>query len=89
MNLLALAFGAVALLLILILVFRLHAFLALLLSSFAMGLAAGMKPVAVLKSIQAGFGDALGFIAVVLRAGSDDRGLSGTLRAARSHSPIG
>jgi gluconate transporter len=70
LNLLALAFGAVALLLILILVFRLHAFLALLLSSFAMGLAAGMKPVAVLKSIQAGFGDALGFIAVVLGLGA-------------------
>ncbi len=66
MNLILLAFGAVALLLVLILVFRLHAFLAMLLSAFALGLAAGMTPAAVLKSIQFGFGDALGFIAVVL-----------------------
>ena len=42
----------------------------MLISSFAMGLAAGMKPLAVLKSIQAGFGDALGFIAVVLGLGA-------------------
>lgn len=70
MNLLLLAFGAVALLLFLILVVRLHAFLALLVSAFAMGLAAGMSPAAVLKSIQAGFGDALAFIAVVLGLGA-------------------
>jgi gluconate transporter len=36
----------------------------------ALGLAAGMAPQAVLKSIQAGFGDALGFIAVVVGLGS-------------------
>jgi len=70
LNLILLAFGAVALLLFLILVLRMHAFLAMLLSAFAMGLAAGMKPAAVLKSIQAGFGDALGFIAVVLGLGA-------------------
>lgn len=70
LYLLILAFGAVALLLFLILVFRLHAFLALLITSIGMGLAAGMTPVAVLKSIQNGFGDALGFIAVVLGLGA-------------------
>src|SRR5947208_2045109 len=47
-----------------------HAFLAMLISAFAMGLAAGMAPAAVLKSIQAGFGDALGFISVVLGLGA-------------------
>ncbi len=70
LNLILLAFGAVALLLFLILVLRMHAFLALLLSAFAMGLAAKMPPATVLKSIQAGFGDALGFIAVVLGLGA-------------------
>jgi gluconate transporter len=70
LHLIILAFGAVALLLFLILYVRMHAFLAMLISAFAMGLAAGMKPAAVLQSIQAGFGDALGFIAVVLGLGA-------------------
>lgn len=70
MHLIILAFSAVALLLFLILYLRMHAFLAMLISAFALGLAAGMKPLAVLKSVQAGFGDALGFIAVVLGLGA-------------------
>ena len=49
---------AIALLLILIMAVKLHAFLALLVSSMALGLAAGMSPEKVLKSIQSGFGDA-------------------------------
>src|SRR3954468_17173707 len=62
--------ASLALLLILILAVKLHAFLSLLLSSMVMGLAAGMPPDKVLKSIQAGFGDALGFVAVVLGLGA-------------------
>ncbi len=62
--------GAVALLLVLILVVRLHAFLALLISSMALGLGSGMDPLKVIKSIQFGFGDALGFIAVVVALGA-------------------
>ncbi len=61
---------AIGLLLLLILVLRLHAFLALLISSMALGAAAGMPLQKVLKSIQAGFGDALGFIAVVVGLGA-------------------
>ena len=61
---------AIALLLILIMAVKLHAFLALLVSSMALGLAAGMPPEKVLKSIQSGFGDALGFIAVVVGLGA-------------------
>jgi gluconate transporter len=68
--LMGLTVGAIALLLFLILYCRLHAFLALLLSAMALGLSAGMPPVRVLKSIQSGFGEALGFIAVVLALGS-------------------
>ena len=62
--------ASIALLLVLILVAKLHAFLALMLSSMALGIAAGMPPDKVLKSIQSGFGDALGFIAVVVGLGA-------------------
>src|SRR5580765_3335122 len=68
--LVCLTVATLALLLVLILVVKLHAFVALLISSMAMGLAAGMPPEKVLKSIQTGFGDALGFIAVVLGLGA-------------------
>src|SRR5215468_513277 len=70
MHLLLLTVAAIALLLVLILAVKLHAFLALLISAMALGLAAGMPPDKVLKSIQAGFGDALGFIAVVVGMGA-------------------
>jgi len=68
--LVAISIAAIVLLLVLILWVKLHAFLALLISSMALGLAAGMSPEHVLKSIQAGFGDALGFIAVVVGLGA-------------------
>ena len=62
--------ASIGLLLVLILAVKLHAFLALLISSMALGLAAGMPPDKVLRSIQNGFGDALGFIAVVVGLGA-------------------
>ncbi|MBL8236821.1 MAG: gluconate transporter [Bryobacterales bacterium] len=68
--LLTMTLGAIALLLFLILAARLHAFLALLISSMALGLAVGMDPLKVIKSIQTGFGEALGFIAVVVALGA-------------------
>jgi gluconate transporter len=61
---------SIGLLLFLILHLRMHAFLALLLTSMALGLACGMPAAQVLKSIQAGFGEALGFIAVVVALGA-------------------
>ena len=69
-TLILLTAASIALLLVLILAVKLHAFLAMLLTSMALGLAAGMPPDKVLKSIQAGFGDALGFIAVVVGLGA-------------------
>lgn len=69
-TLILLTVGAIAFLLALILVLRLHAFLALMLASMALGLAAGMPGTKLLKSMQTGFGDALGFIAVVVALGS-------------------
>src|SRR5512133_2960182 len=68
--LILLTVASLVLLLFLILVVKLHAFIALLISAMALGLAAGMPPDKVLKSIQAGFGDALGFIAVVVGLGA-------------------
>ncbi len=62
--------ASIGLLLLLILYVRMHAFLALLLTSMALGLACGMEPGKLLKSIQAGFGEALGFIAVVVALGA-------------------
>jgi gluconate transporter len=70
MPILPLTLAAVGLLLILILLVRLHAALALVITSMALGLAAGMSPPAVLVSIQKGFGEALGFIAIVLGLGA-------------------
>lgn len=68
--LIAVTVASIGLLLFLILVLKLHAFLALLMSSMALGLGAGMAPEKVLKSIQSGFGEALGFIAVVVGLGA-------------------
>ncbi len=65
-----LTLGSIAFLLFLILYLRLHAFLALIMTAMALGLASGMEPAKVLKSIQAGFGEALGFIAVVVALGA-------------------
>jgi gluconate transporter len=62
--------ASIALLLVLILAVKLHAFLALLISAMTLGLAAGMPPEKVLRSIQSGFGEALGFIAVVIGLGA-------------------
>lgn len=62
--------AAIALLLVLILYVRLHAFPALMISSMALGLAAGMAPVKLIKSLQAGAGEALSFIAVVIGLGA-------------------
>lgn len=70
MPILPLTLSAVGLLLALILLVRLHAALALVITSMALGLAAGMKPPAVLTSIEKGFGDALGSIAIVLALGA-------------------
>ncbi len=68
--LLVLTVAAIAMLLALILWARMHAFLAMFAASIALGLAAGMRPLKVLQSVQNGFGDALSFIAVVVALGA-------------------
>ena len=61
---------AVLALLFLVIVCRLHAFLALLLVSVAAGLCAGMSPQNVLTAVEHGMGSTVGFIAVVVALGS-------------------
>ena len=48
----------------------LHPFLALLLAAFGFGLLAGMPPVEVVRSVNQGFGATLGYIGIVILAGT-------------------
>ena len=70
MTLLLLAAGAVALLVALIVRLRVHAFLALMIASLALGLGAGLAPGEVVAAFQQGVGSTLGFIAVVIGLGT-------------------
>jgi len=67
--LLAIAAG-VAVLLILILRFKMQAFLALLIASIVAGLLAGMEPAKIIDTIKTGMGNTLGFVAVVVGLGA-------------------
>jgi len=69
-NLLYAVLAGVALLLFLILYTRLQAFIALLIASIAVGLFAGMPPAQVLKTMQTGMGNTLGFVALVVGLGA-------------------
>jgi gluconate transporter len=69
-TLILLTAASIAFLLFLILVLKLHAFVGLMITAMALGLSAGMPPEKVLKSIQSGFGEALGFVAVVVGLGT-------------------
>lgn len=70
MNLVLVAVLGIVALMVLVMVFKLQAFVSLLLVSIGVGVAAGMPFDAVLKSIQTGMGNSLGFIAVVVGLGS-------------------
>jgi gluconate transporter len=69
-TLILLTAASIVFLLFLILVLKLHAFVGLMITAMALGLSAGMPPEKVLKSIQSGFGEALGFVAVVIGLGA-------------------
>ncbi|MDQ3551735.1 MAG: GntP family permease, partial [Bacteroidota bacterium] len=68
--LLASVLTGIAVLLVLILVFRIQAFLALLISSITVGLLAGMSPEKIVEAIQTGMASTLGFIAVIIGLGA-------------------
>jgi gluconate transporter len=62
--------AGIALLLSLILIFRIQAFISLLLASIAVGVLAGMKPLTIISTIQQGMGETLGFVAVIVGLGA-------------------
>lgn len=62
--------GGIALLLVLILYFKIHPFIGLFLASIAVGLLAGMPHHEILGHLQKGMGETLGFVAVVVGLGS-------------------
>jgi H+/gluconate symporter-like permease len=66
----ALAAFAVALLLVLVLAVRLHAFLALLVTSVTVALVGGIAPAEIAGEIQRAMGGSLGYIAVVIGVGA-------------------
>ncbi len=62
--------ASIVLLLVLILKFRVHAFISLLIASIAVGIFTGMDLPAITDSIKTGMGNALGFIATVIGLGA-------------------
>jgi len=62
--------AGIALLLLLILVVRIHAFIALLLASIVTGLLAGMEITQLMDSIKNGMGGTLGFVATIVGLGA-------------------
>lgn len=62
--------AGIAILLILVLYFKIHAFIALLIASIAVGLLAGLNPNEVIKTIQNGMGSTLGFVATIVGLGA-------------------
>jgi Gnt-I system low-affinity gluconate transporter len=69
-SLILTAAGSIVLLLVLVMKARLHALVSLILVSIIAGLATGMNPAEITKSIEKGMGGTLGFIAVVVGLGS-------------------
>ncbi len=69
-RLLLYAFGAVVALIVLIARVKWHPFIALVVVSLTIGVAAGMPPLAAVKAFQDGVGTTLGFIAVVVGLGT-------------------
>ncbi|MBR9922894.1 MAG: gluconate transporter [Bacteroidetes bacterium] len=69
-SLLLAVLGGIAILLFLILYFRIPAFISLLIASMAAGFMAGMDGGAVVQTVQEGMGSTLGFVAVVVGLGA-------------------
>lgn len=62
--------SAIAILFILVIKFKIHAFLSLMLTSIFVGILTGMPLMNIVSSIQDGMGNVLGFIAIVVGIGS-------------------
>jgi len=60
----------IVILLFMIIYFKVHPFIALLITSMGVGLAAGLSPMETIKSVQSGMGGTLGFVAIVVGLGA-------------------
>lgn len=60
----------IAILLVLILRFKIQAFISLLIASISVGIIAGMNPVEIISTMKQGMGNTLGFVAVVVGLGA-------------------
>jgi len=69
-TLLSAVFLGIAILLFLILKFRIQAFIALLIASIVVGVVSGMNPADIIKTMQQGMGNTLGFVAMVVGLGA-------------------
>ena len=69
-ELFVITIGAIVLLFLLVIKFKIHAFISLMLTSIFVGIFTGMPLMDIVKSIQDGMGSILGFIAVVVGIGS-------------------
>lgn len=70
LTLITAVLSGIALLLILILYFKIQAFISLLISSILVGIIAGMEPSAIITTMQEGMGNTLGFVAVIVGLGA-------------------
>ena len=69
-NLLLAVFSGVIILLVLILRFKIQAFISLLIASIVVGIVAGMPPKEIITTMQQGMGSTLGFVALVVGLGA-------------------
>jgi len=69
-NLLLAVFIGIIVLLVLILYFKIPAFISLLIASIVVGIFSGMMPFAIIKTMQQGMGSTLGFVATVVGLGA-------------------
>ncbi|MCH2033501.1 MAG: GntP family permease [Tenacibaculum sp.] len=69
-NLLLAVFSGVLVLLVLILRFKIQAFISLLIASIVVGIVAGMPPKEIITTMQQGMGSTLGFVALVVGLGA-------------------
>jgi len=69
-NLLFAVFIGIIVLLVLILYFKIPAFISLLIASIVVGIFSGMMPFAIIKTMQQGMGSTLGFVATVVGLGA-------------------
>lgn len=69
-TLISAVFIGIAILLILILKFRIPAFIALLIASISVGIFSGMDPLDIISTIKEGMGNTLGFVATVVGLGA-------------------